>query len=298
MAANDFVVLIPTAGRPNKVLTYKSLRKHGYTGKIFLVVADDDISLGDYRTNYGKEVIVFNKAEIAKTFDSGDNFHDMRVVVYARNALWGIAKELGFKYFVELDDDYTSFAYKFNTNLEYQERGILNLDKIFGAMFKYYKSINALSITMAQNGDFMGGSKSSFAQELKLRRKAMNTFFCSTDRPFQFIGRINEDVNTYVTLGSKGQLFLTVPNISITQTTTQKQKGGMTEVYVDDGTYLKSFYSVMYAPSCVKVAPMGDKHKRLHHRVDWNAAVPLIINEAWRKRSILGAGKIEGKNAV
>lgn len=42
-----------------------------------------------------------------------------------------------------------------------------------------------------------------------------------------------------------------------TQMQTQKNAGGMTETYLESGTYLKSFYSVMYAPSCVKLNTMG-----------------------------------------
>ena len=56
------------------------------------------------------------------------------------------------------------------------------------------------------------------------------------------------------------------------------KRGGWTEFYLEMGTYVKSFYSVMYNPSCVKVAEMGDKHKRIHHKVIWNNAVPKIIS--------------------
>ena len=47
-------------------------------------------------------------------------------------------------------------------------------------------------------------------------RKAMNSFICSVDRPFQFVGRINEDVNTYVLLGSRG-VFLSILQIGLDQ---------------------------------------------------------------------------------
>lgn len=50
------------------------------------------------------------------------------------------------------------------------------------------------------------------------------------------------------------------------------------------GTYVKTFYSVVYAPSCVKVATMGVTNQRCHHHVNWNACCPKIINEKWRKR--------------
>lgn len=276
---NDFCVFILTNGRPKKVKTYNSLRKCGYTGAIYIVIDDEDKSKDEYYEKFGEDVIEFSKSEMARKFDTGDNFSDMRAIVYARNACFDIAKKLGYKYFIQLDDDYTTFAYKFDTERRYRQRRIYKLDKVFTELLEYYKSINALSVAMAQNGDFIGGKNSGVARDIGTKRKAMNTFICSTDREFKFVGRINEDVNTYVNLGNRGFLFLTILLVAINQTATQKNKGGMTELYLDSGTYLKSFYSVMYNPSSVKIAEMGDKHKRIHHQVSWNNAVPKIIRE-------------------
>lgn len=63
-----------------------------------------------------------------------------------------------------------------------------------------------------------------------------------------------------------------------------KNAGGMTDLYLDSGTYVKSFYSVMYCPSAVKVAVMGgDAEKRLHHNISWNNCAPKILRENYRK---------------
>lgn len=284
METKQFAALILTHGRADNVITYKTLRKQGYTGKIYLIVDDEDADLADYQKNFPNEVVVFSKAESAKLFDVGDNFKNTKgAVVYARNMCFKIAKDLGLTTFIELDDDYTHFSYKFTATLDYYERKIIQLDKVFDVMIKYFLSTPALTIAFAQNGDFIGGKHSGFATELKPRRKAMNTFICSVDRPFQFYGRINEDVTAYVVLGSRGKLFLTIPNVAIAQKTTQKNKGGLTDIYLDVGTYIKSFYTVMYAPSCTKVAEMGDKHRRLHHRIKWNSAVPVILGAHHRK---------------
>lgn len=117
-----------------------------------------------------------------------------------------------------------------------------------------------------------------------LSRKAMNVWFLKTDRPFRFVGRVNEDTNTYVMLGNQGKLFFTVTNTQITQAQTQKNAEGMTTLYLDYGTYVKSFYSVIVAPQAVRVAEMGAHHRRMHHRVDWNRCVPKIISDRYRKR--------------
>lgn len=101
MRHNGFVAFILTHGRPDRVLTYEKLRKHGYTGKIYIVCDDEDKTLPEYRKRFG-DVLVFSKSEIAKTFDEGDNFGDRRAIIYARNACFELAQQIGATHFIEL----------------------------------------------------------------------------------------------------------------------------------------------------------------------------------------------------
>jgi hypothetical protein len=241
MIDEDFAVFILTYGRSENIKTLKTLKRFGYTGKIYFICSDDDKQLDKYKELYTKQVLVFSKKEYKNTFDIGDNFDDERVVVYARNACFDLAKKVGVKYFLVLDDDYTDFSYRFNGELSYNKgRGYINnVDDIFKAVLDYYKTIPAKTIALSQNGDWIGGHNSGWAKELKLKRKCMNSFFCSTERPFKFTGRINEDVNAYTRLGAVGDLFLTIPNVSLKQTDTQANDGGLTEIYLSQGTYVK-----------------------------------------------------------
>ena len=280
---NNFCAFILTHGRPNNVITYNTLLKAGYTGKIYIVIDNEDKEADNYYKIYGDKVIMFDKKEVAKTFDEADNFNDRRAIVYARNACFNIAKKLNIEYFIQLDDDYGSFHYRLYETNKSKPKLIKNLDRVFTIMLDYYKNITASSIAMAQGGDFIGGAKSGNAKNKALKRKCMNSFICSTNRKFTFLGRINEDVNTYTSEASKGLLLLTIPIVSLEQKTTQSNTGGMTDIYLDVGTYIKSFYSVIFSPSCVKIALMGDKNKRLHHQVSWNNAVPVILQENVKK---------------
>lgn len=282
---DNFAVFILTHGRPNKIVTYDTLRRQGYTGPVYIIIDNEDKTADEYRKRFGDQVIMFDKAAIAKTFDVGDNFLNHRGVVYARNASFEIAKGLGLDTFLVLDDDYTAFVYKFDKNMISGEWRVKSLDDLFGIALEYYQSIPVATLALCQNGDNLGGKKSSNLKKAWIKRKAMNTFFCSTNRPFQFVGRINEDTNTYVTHGNKGLLFFTFFNASIIQNTTQQKAGGLTEFYLDIGTYVKTFYTVMYTPSCVKVRVMGDTFKRLHHSITWDHAVPCIVSEDLRKAS-------------
>ena len=114
----------------------------------------------------------------------------------------------------------------------------------------------------------------------------MNWFYFDTTRPVQFASRINEDVTAYTSGGRRGELFLTSMLVSLKQAQTQKQPGGLTTAYLELGTYVKSFYSVMYCPSAVTVGKMGDHrlpHYRLHHFIDWRFCAPKIVPESVRK---------------
>lgn len=278
----NIAAFILTHGRPEKVYTYKTLRSHGYTGKIYIVIDDEDAAENEYRKKFGDMVVQFSKDEIGKTFDLGDNFVDKRgVIIYARNACFELAKELGIEYFIELDDDYTNFSFRFDAEWKFKAKTIKNLDRIFEIMIDFYVKCGdrCKTIAMAQGGDFVGGGNGTFGKEVVLKRKAMNTFICSVNRPFKFVGRINEDVNTYTSETYRGLLFLSFSMLCMNQVRTQSNSGGMTEVYLESGTYLKSFYSVIYHPAGVNVKLMTTKNSRLHHAICWNATAPRIVRE-------------------
>lgn len=283
-------MFILTHGRPDNVITYKTLLNCGYTGSIYLVVDNEDKALDQYINNFGVERIkIFDKKAMAYSVDEGNNFDERRTITHARNACFIIARKLEIEYFIQLDDDYKSFDFRIDITCIEDKTGIhkpiKNINIIFDLMLTFYKSINALSIAFAQGGDFIGGLNNGKGSYRFSKRKCMNSFICSTEREFQFIGAMNEDVNTYVTLGSRGNLFFTIPFISLTQSATQGNDKGITDMYLKYGTYCKSFTTIMMQPSSTRVAMMNAKHIRLHHLIDWPTTVPVIIEEKYKKIS-------------
>jgi hypothetical protein len=275
MENKDFCVFILTHGRPDNVKTYKTLKKCGYTGNIYFIVDNEDPTIYEYKKNFGEEwVKVFDKKAMADSVDEGNNFDNSKVILHGRNASFKIAKELGYTYFIQLDDDYYYFGYRYNTGA----RIIKNLDAVFKIVFDFYKTVNIKSIAFSQGGDHIGGFSG-----IKFKRKCMNSFFCSTKREFQFIGSMNEDVNTYVTLGSRGDVFFTFTNLQLDQNDTQTNKGGMTDEYALSGTYAKTFHTVMMHPSGAKVSMMNVNNPRIHHTINWVATTPMIIDDSYRK---------------
>ena len=282
---NKLLAMILTHGRPDRVLTYDSLRRQGWTGDIVILIDNEDKTAERYKVRFGDAVHVFDKEAEARQTDSCDNFPHRKAIVYARNAAFRIANELGYRYFIQLDDDYTRFSYRFGAEYEYgKERPIKSLDDILQAMLKFSIVSGADSVAMAQGGDFIGGSEGSYIKEkLRIKRKCMNTWICDVRKPLRFCGHLNEDASCYIVEGLRGKLFITLYNVSISQVPTQKAAGGMSDSYSAAGTYVKTFYSIMQAPSCVRIRMIGNANPRIHHEVQWNNACPKILREEFRK---------------
>ena len=274
MIRDNFAAFILSHGRADNMLTLNALKECGYTGKWYIIIDNEDEQGELYKERFGSEhVIVFDKLEESKKCDTCDTpFAKRNVILFARNASFGIAKDLGLDYFIELDDDYTTFRYRYIEGGSLKTSYVTDMDSVMEAMLDFLDESGSLTVAMSQTGDFIGGAGCCMLRDGHyLHRKAMNSFFCRTDRPFKFIGRVNEDVNTYLTLGSRGNLFFTFAQMSLNQAATQQSKGGggMTTTYLDQGTYTKTFYTVMMMPSCTKVSIIGYRDFRMHHCVDW-----------------------------
>ena len=287
---SDFCTFIISHGRPDKVITYTTLLGAGYTGKVYIVIDDEDNTAEQYRAKFPGIVLMFSKEAVSKTFDEGDNSDNRRTTSYVRNACFDLAEQVGCRYFLVLDDDYRDFRWRPGKDMTDKYCKMHGIDHVIDAILGFYIKTPSLSVAFSQGGDWIGGVAGNWRDGAHLRRKAMNSFFCSTDRRFKFVGRLNEDVNTYVSLSATGGMFFTVMQAQLDQQMTQTKSGGMTEAYLESGTYVKSFFTVMYAPSCVKIGAMGDPRNeggdyRVHHAINWNRAAPLILRESWRKPS-------------
>ena len=284
MVRDDFAVFILSHGRADSVLTVNTLKRQGYTGKYYIVLDNEDNQHDRYVENFGEEhILVFDKEAAGKTFDIMDNFPGRGVPTFARNVLHDFAKELGLQYFLELEDDYKTFRQRFLSGGKLRSSYVCDFDALIPPFLEFLDESGAMCVAFAQTGDLLGGIESNVWRR-RIVRKAMNAFFCRTDRPFKFLGRFNDDVNAYIDYGKRGELFFTVRDMTLEQMTTQSREGGITDAYLQYGTYVKSFYSVMLCPSSVKVSEMGQNHRRIHHELNWTYSVPEIISDAFKKK--------------
>lgn len=283
MIRKDFAVFILSYGR-TECKTLSTLRKSGYTGKVYILIGDDDPCYNEYVKKYSNNLIVFNKDEAMREldFDNYDGGRYAKLVLYARNYCFKIAKDLGLNYALMFDDDYRSIERRYIEENKLKVMKIDCFDEICNCFIEFLNDTGAITVAMSQGGDFIGGAESSMAKQ-KVKRKAMNAFFWNVNKPFQFKGSINEDVNMYLEQGRIGKLCLSVWDASVVQGATQQNRGGLTEAYLEKGTYVKSFYSVLSNPSCCQVNVMITDHQRIHHKINWNKACPKIVNEKYKK---------------
>lgn len=287
MYRDDFAVLILSHGRPDNIKTLESMKKSNYTGKYYIIIDNEDKKADEYYKLYGDKVIMFDKQAVSddEKYDKFDKHDNKKVIFFARNKAMEIAKELGLRYYIQFDDDYTAFLYRYEKDGVLASKNINDLNKVFDLFIDFLNDTKALSVCFSQGGDHIGGLGGGIWKQ-KLKRKGMNSFLVDTTRDFKFYGRINEDVNTYTMLGNKGELFFTVADVQLNQAQTQANEGGMTDIYLDSGTYVKSFYSIICSPQAVKIGMMGSTHKRMHHMINWDACAPKILSDKYKKRKI------------
>lgn len=274
----DFALFIISHNRPVN-MTWKTLQKCNYKGPFYFILDDKDRKIKSYQKLYGAEhVKIFSKKEIAKKIDMMDNFDYDSVITYARNACYDIAKEIGVKYFLTLDDDYDSFRFRFPQQPSAQ---IKDLNKVIDIYLNFYKNNPKLRIIA-----FCQGADLSAIQTGKILRKAMNALFCCTERRVWFNGHLNEDVTTYTRYNQLGNIFMTLPHVQLNQLPTQTG-GEITGAYQKYGTYGKTFYSVMQCPTFIKISTFSKGYRmsafRIHHKITSKYGYAKIISDKFKK---------------
>ncbi len=280
---NKYAIFILSHGRANDIKTVEMLQKYHYTGDWYVVIDDEDDQEQLYREKFGEHIIQFNKKAVADETDTGDMSEDRRVGVFARNFIVDEADRLGYKYHLQLDDDFTGFYYRYvDSNNQLKAKIVNNLDKMFEVVLRLLETTPITWLSFALSSDYIGGAENKRYQE-GLFRKTMGSFFMKAEDKSKFVMRMNDDITTCVLNGIRGKLCYSIAFLQVGTPPTQHMAGGMTDVYKLNGTYRKSFYSVMCAPSCVKVAKMGITNFRIHHNIRWNNCTPKLLSDRWCK---------------
>ena len=276
---DDFAVFILTHGRANQQKTLETLVRCGYTGRMYLVIDDEDEQGPLYRERYGVNVIEFSKQEVEKRFDTMTNEKEYRSVVYARNAVYTMAKSLGVRYIFQFDDDISNLTFRVVKGGKLKGFNIHDIDRLFADMVEYMESAKLAMLGFSQAGAFLGGAKSKKYQQ-GCQRNMSQAMLVDAENPIAFRGIFNEDLHVSLDVANQGRVALATMLVSIQSPERMTNNGGLHDLYLENGTYTRDFYSKMLYPSVVNFVNRGTDIKL---RINHFAFAPKILNESFRK---------------
>lgn len=275
----DFAVFILSHGRANQQLTVEMLEKCSYSGRLYIIVDDEDAQKDIYKAIYGEKVIVFSKKEIESTFDTMTNQKEYRSVVYARNVCYEIANKLDAKYVLMCDDDISSLLFRVFNGEKLKGYKIKDIDKLFESMIEYISSANLAALGFSQEGAYVGGASSKKYRE-GCNRLVSQMFLIDMTKKVPFRGIFNEDFNYSIDVGVAGEVALSTMLVSIKSPKRMTNEGGLHDLYVDNGVYVREFYSKIAHPGTVRIEVKGHD---LTFRTNRDSDVPKIISSSYRK---------------
>lgn len=275
-------IYIISKGRP-QCLTAQTLEKLEYPGEWLIVCGNNDETLPAYQKRWRWRVRVFDwRDEITRT-DAMDNFgfEDKESgVTPARNAVRKISLSRGESRFWLFDDDYAGFS-KYNPASNKNEQ-IRDGRILYDAMRKIAEF--GYTAHMANIGFSIAGPESHPGAALRPSYRVFNAHNLPTEENLfvPFAGRLNEDVVAAVNVWRLGGYEISVRFLQVHMRATQAHPGGLTGLYLEDGTARKTAYAILAAPSAARLVY---RFGRYHHSVAWGKLRPKLLDEKWRRES-------------
>lgn len=275
-------VFICTHGRPDKQITLDVLRKAGYTGKIYLVVDDEDITVDRLHENYPDvEILMFHKQHYVDTVDKGTNEDQRKCILYAKCFCEDKAIELCLDAFAMADDDMPSFRYR------YIEDGTLKSQRIhstFDGIVKSYVEfmlsgdLTAVGFGFAQF--YFTGVEAFSAKNTEKYRIPYTFVFRNPKYRVNWMSWFGEDIVTAVYHNKIGHKMLAVPYVQQDIVSIGQEDGGMKDVYDKNSSIRLAMQNTMYLP--VELRPYQYKG-RFMASIKREHAFPKLISSSFKK---------------
>lgn len=278
----DFVHLfIPSYHRPRNIKTMDYFLGIGYDPKhihIFVDSETDDIA--EYRDEVesvnGCNLVVFNMDEARERYDYVHRASESRRSAgQARNMFQDYAKEKGIDFYVVQDDDTHFFQLRPMRLYKGIIRDLDIVNNTFLLIREMMKRHRIGVFGLPQTGDIY-----STAVSTRLYfRKVMNTTFYYV--PYIYRGeRGVQDDDTSLFCGILNEGLFTgslCSGITLLQSISATQKGGLTDLYNECKLLNKSLVVPIQFPSAVYAERQVKNGGRIHHHIKYKYLAPMII---------------------
>ena len=230
-----------------------------------------DSQLNEYKYIYRNTAVVFSKKEMKKKTDSCDNFGNWATPLYARNFCFDLARSKNLDYFIMADDDITDLKHVYVDNDgKFKRKSIKDLDSAVEKIIEFSKCNNNLDcISFALNAGYFGGKNGQYKNGIK--REVQCFMLWKTTSGARFLSTKNEDLN--ITIKHFDRLMFTVFDLCSCSPKRATNAGGINY----DSDYENSAYSLIIAPSAIKILESGKMSKSS------NNLYPKILSGSYKK---------------
>lgn len=276
-------VFICTHGRPDTQHTLKTLRDSGYTGKIYLVLDDEDETYPYYHHNLGycDDIWEFNKQFYIDKSDTGTNENQRKCILYAKNCCEDLAQNMKLDAFVIADDDILNFRFRYAEDGHLKSQKVLStMDDIMDAYYKAMLDCNMVATGFGFTQFYFSGSDSFSSDNIQKYRVPYNFVFRNANYKVDWMSWFGEDIITAVYYGRIGQLWTALPYVQQEIVSLASADGGMKDTYDSNSSVRLAMQNVMYLPAELKAYQYKGKYMASIKREN---AFPKLISSSFKK---------------
>lgn len=283
----NYAVFICTHGRPDRQHTLTTLRTMGYTGKIVLVVDDEDSTTRELFDNYcvnDDETIIrqFNKQYYIDNSDTGTNENQRKCILYAKNYCEDLAREYDLDAFIIADDDIINFRFRYAENEHLKsQKVIFSMNEIIEQYIRCMLDCNMTATGFGFTQFYFTGTESFSVENIQKYRVPYNFVFRNPKHKVDWMSWFGEDIITAVYYGRVGQLWTAIPYVQQEIVALASADGGMKDTYDGNSSARLAMQNVMYLPSELKAYMYNGKFMASIKR---DNAFPKLISSSFKKR--------------
>lgn len=271
-------IFVISYNRADRVETYSALRDAGFFGEIFVVIDVNDPQYIKYLTRFGKELISYSKPNEKLVADTLESEKRESSAVYARNAVESIANHMRLDAFIILDDDITSFRYR------WMQEGICKslkitqyIDRILLAYIDYMLSCNIATLSFENCMFYIGGISDD---KISNERWTYQIHIRNTKFPVEWKSIINEDIITEIMTATRGYIWWSLPHVVYDAVAMNEKSGGNKDNYDTFSEFKRAMFATVVNPSSCKP---GYSHGKLRIIQNKSASYPMIVSSRYKK---------------
>lgn len=282
-----FAVFILSHKRADRVETFDTLKKSGYTGKIYIVVDDEDPQIDLYRQRFSDrkdvELLLFGKQPMIEIADTIYPEKKRSSALYARNFIESFAELSRIDIFAMMDDDITSFRFRWVENNSVKSQLVtLTMDDVFRYYGEYMLEADIATTSFPFSMFYISGT-SGLDKKITESRHTYQIHIRNTNFPVDWVSVINQDTITQLQTMQTGYIWWSIPFLVFDAEPMNSKSGGLKSVYDSIKDFDMAFLAVISNPSCCKVAYSSGPRSTMQIKEDKHTSYPMIVSERYMK---------------